>query len=96
MWKIKIAYLPSSTPEKLAIQVIQEEARNNYDYFIIFGGICSFTSQLIIRRECRLHYQIDETMEVKVNCIIDTIRDLYNILKGRHSVCTIPPPLPNL
>ena len=28
LWNIKIAYLPSSTLEKLAIEVTQEEARN--------------------------------------------------------------------
>ena len=90
-WNIKVAYLPSSSLEKLAVEVIQEEARAHYDRIIIFGGICSLTEKVTIGREKRLHYTLDSNREQKVRGVIDTITDLYHRLPGKVSVCTIPP-----
>ena len=90
-WNIKVAYLPSSSLEKLAVEAIQEEARIHYDRIIIFGGICSLTEKVTIGRERRLHYTLDNNRELKVRGVIDTITDIYSRFPGKVSVCTIPP-----
>ena len=90
---IKTAFLPGASLERLAIETIQEAGRSEYDWLIVFGGICSFTEKVNYRGEKRLHYPIEKSEEKKTKAI-ETIEDLYRRFPNKANVCTIPPASP--
>ena len=82
--------LPGRNLTKLANEVDKWHSKKNFEYTVIFGGICGLTEQLRQDRQQQLRYPIT-TRQQKVDAILGTINDLKARDPPNINICTIIP-----